>query len=329
MAALASPDLELIDSDDDISGKLELYVKKMGAHFFDVEDSSFMKTTSQTALSMTSSNPDGLLPKVLELWNLTRLLTSRNLDWHLFSNPSLAPTVAPSTLSSVDMDELSRTYITNHTHQSSYNLIRTQLMGATEKRAASLARVVMNDLERRLLQRQQANPFETFLVAVILLACVERMCWLFRTWEVQPTVGAQLDTDEIQQDFSTEQHLVSALHIPTSPTASIPDLPNTPLRHPRWPLDKSPASFSQQGERFSDILNMLLKMRGVPPKPAPRSTDGILAIWGDDVDEKVRAWYDGIAVTNETLDDKANARYVGEESREWELKYVGKVIRGD
>ena len=45
-----------------------------------------------------------------------------------------------------------------------------QLMGATEKRAACLARVVMNDLERRLLQRQQANPFETFLIAVILLA---------------------------------------------------------------------------------------------------------------------------------------------------------------
>lgn len=41
----------------------------------------------------------------------------------------------------------------------------------------------MNDLERRLLQRQQSGYFETFLVALILLNCVERTCWLFRTWD--------------------------------------------------------------------------------------------------------------------------------------------------
>lgn len=41
----------------------------------------------------------------------------------------------------------------------------------------------MNDLERRLLQRQQSGRFETFLVALILLSCVERTCWLFQTWD--------------------------------------------------------------------------------------------------------------------------------------------------
>ncbi|KAH9865389.1 hypothetical protein J1614_008972 [Plenodomus biglobosus] len=330
LAALASPDLEMIDSDDDISGKLDLYIKKMGPYFHDTEDSPFMEITSRVATSMSCANPDGLLAKVLELWNLTRLLTSRSLGWHISSNPSLAPTMAPSTLNAMDMEDASRIHITALNHRASYDLIVSQLMGATEKRASSLARVVMNDLERRLLQRQQANPFETFLVAVILLSCVERMCWLFRTWEVQNGAAPpSSDTELIQQSSSSEQDLASALNFPSSPAAAVQTILHTPLRNPRWPLDKSPAAFSQQGERFSDILNMLLKMRGVPPKPTPRSTDGVLAMWGDDVDENVRDWYDGIAITCEKLDEKANARFEGADSREWELKYVGKVIRGD
>ncbi|CBX92343.1 hypothetical protein IAQ61_006266 [Plenodomus lingam] len=329
LAALASSDLEMIDSDDDISGKLDLYIKKMGSCFHNREDSPFMEVTSRTALNMSRSNPDGLLAKVLELWNLTRLLTSRSLAWHISSNPSLAPTMAPSILNSADIEDAARIHITALTHQPSYDLIVSQLMGATEKRASSLARIVMNDLERRLLQRQQANPFETFLVAVILLSCVERMCWLFRTWEVQTAAAPSSNAELTQQSSSSKQDLASALELPSSPAAPVQNVPYPPLRNPRWPLDKSPAAFSQQGERFSDILNMLLKMRGVPPKPTPRSTDGVLSMWGDDVDEKVRDWYDDIAITCDRLDEKANARFLGADSREWELKYVGKVIRGD
>ncbi|KAF1936555.1 hypothetical protein EJ02DRAFT_459433 [Clathrospora elynae] len=326
-AGLTCPDLELIDSDEDVSGKLDHYIKKIGSYFSDTEDSAFMKATVQTALDVLSSSQDGLLAKVLELWNLTRVLTSRNFDWHLFSNPSLAPTMAPSTLAAVDIEDAMRTPITSLGHPSSHGLITMQLMGAAEKRAACLARIVMNDVERRLLQRQQANPFETFLVAVILLACVERMCWLFRTWETH--LSNPIVSDETpSQPLKADNDLASALQSVSSPPVPTQELPHQPPRNPRWPLDKTPAAFSQQGERFSDILNMLLKMRGVPPKPAPRSTDGTLAVWADDVDEKVRDWYDGIAVTAEMLDDRANARFEGEDPREWELKYVGKIIRG-
>lgn len=69
------------------------------------------------------------------------------------------------------------------TNPESYNLLCSQLRAATEKRASQLSKTVMNDLERRLLQRQQSGWFETFLVAMILLNCVERACWLFRSWD--------------------------------------------------------------------------------------------------------------------------------------------------
>ena len=328
-AAVSTPDLELIDGEDDISGKLDLYMKKIGHHFVQSEDSAFMKITQQTVLRLASPNQDGLLAKVMELWHYTQILTSRNLHWHIFSNPSHPPTLSAPTLSPADMEDATRSPITALDHPSSYNLIKMQLMGATEKRAACVARVVMNDLERRLLQRQQANPFETFLVAVILLASVERMCWLFRTWEVaNPSEPAHVDahtdpTSKVDEDTD----LASALQSPPLPSTDA-NVQATP-RHPKWPLDKSAASFSQQGERFSDILNMLLKMRGVPPKPIPRSTDGMLVMWGDDVDETIREWYEGIAVTTQILDERANAKFEGEDPAEWELKFVGKIIRGD
>ena len=70
-------------------------------------------------------------------------------------------------------------------HQESYRLIRSQLRSATEKRAGQLSKSVMNELERRLLQRAQSGWFETFLVAVCLLNCVERCSWLFQTWDCE------------------------------------------------------------------------------------------------------------------------------------------------
>jgi hypothetical protein len=318
--------LEIIDGDDDIGGKIDIYIKKIANAFYDSEDSAFMKTTLRIAFGVNSSNQDGLLTKVLELWNLTRILTSRNLDWHLFSNPNLAPTMAPPAMTPSDLENSARTPISSISNSASYNLIRMQLQGATEKRAACLARIVMNDLERRLLQRQQANPFETFLVAVVLLACVERMCWLFRTWEDQaPTSSTPHDQSDTTfypsfQQRGSDGDIAHALQSPP-PT----DQPQ-PSRNPQWPFDKEPAFYSQQGERFSDILLMLLKMRGVPPKPVARSVDGMLIMWGDDVDEKVREWYDGIQVTAGMLGERSNAAFEGKDPREWELKYVGKIM---
>lgn len=326
LAAMSPSQLEIIDTEDDISGKLDQYVKAVVPSFFESEKSSFMKSTINTACSISTTSSDNLLTKVLELWSLTRILNSPSLYWQFFSNPSLAPTLNPPAASSSDLETLNRTPISKPGNELSYNLIKSQLMGATEKRAACLARVVMNDLERRLLQRQQANPFETFLVAVVLLACVERMCWLFRTWEEQhdlspPNLTANVvdtHTNEATADDTLAQALQSAP----------PDDIDTSHSNPRWPLDKPSAYYSQQGERFSDILFMLLKMRGVPPKPEPRATDGVLTIFGDGGDEKAREWYESISLTNELLVERQEARFRGMDPKEWELKYVGKIISG-
>jgi hypothetical protein len=73
---------------------------------------------------------------------------------------------------------------------------------------------------------------------------------------------------------------------------------------------------------------MVLKMRGVPPKPTPRAADGVL-VAPDDADDAVTKWYASIAVSTLVLDDRANARFGGADPAEWEWKYVGKIIRGE
>ena len=110
------------------------------------------------------------------------------MRWKTFSNPTLLPSSSPTGIrpylpsSSTNFDD-KRTPIDDSTNPQSYALLCSQLRCAAEKRAAQLSKGVMNDLERRLLQRQHSGWFETFLVAMVLLNCVERASWLFWTWE--------------------------------------------------------------------------------------------------------------------------------------------------
>lgn len=122
----------------------------------------------------------------MELWLVTHVLVDLELQWKLFVHPLLPPT-------SVDTlaipTEEGRVPIDRTANADSYNLICSQLRAAVEKRASLLSKNVMNELERRLLQRHHSGWFETFLVSVILLNCVERACWLFTSWENEDFVG--------------------------------------------------------------------------------------------------------------------------------------------
>ena len=63
---------------------------------------------------------------------------------------------------------------------------------------------------------------------------------------------------------------------------------------PQWPLDRKPYYYYQQSERFADMLHMLLRMRGLPPK-THESPDGILAA---DNDETARQYFESIHISS-------------------------------
>lgn len=117
---------------------------------------------------------------MLELWVATHILVDSEMRWKAYYNPTLPP-MSLHTLGQSSDD--GRMPIDEMTNPESYNLLCSQLRAAMEKRAAQLSKTVTSDLERRLLQRHRSGWFETFLVAVILMNCVERACWLFYSWE--------------------------------------------------------------------------------------------------------------------------------------------------
>lgn len=227
---------ELLDQDkDDVNAILDQYMKRMGPILFEAESSTFMRPTLLLAADFNNQKHDQLLDRALSLWTATQILVDPAVQWHLYSTQD--------TIFLLDEQSV-RQEILPTSNTLTHHLITHQLLALSEKRAAFHAKTMMNDLERRLLHRQQAalQSFETFLAAVILINCVERMCWHFNHWVDDP-------------------------------------INNTTIEGPSragWPLENSPGGYVVKGERIADVVDMLLRMRGVPPQTIVGSQDGIL-----------------------------------------------------
>jgi hypothetical protein len=207
----------LDNENDDQSVVMDAYIRQMSPVFYDKEPSRFMHITLGVALELSRAKGDQLLAHVLELWSTVHILVDHEATWALFEKASLESAAESGT----PIDDM------NH------QVLTIQLNAVVEKKAGVISKSVLNDLERRLLLRTPEKTFETFLVTIILLNCVEKSTWLFKSWE---------------QDFL----------------------------QPRWPLDKTPVWYGSQGERISDMLQMILRMRGIPPNTTVQHETGML-----------------------------------------------------
>lgn len=202
---------------DDHPAKMEAYIKRMSSTFYEKEGSHFMNVTLAVAQELATRSQDQLLTRVLELWSTIHILVDHEVSWVLFEKSEHNPEAPGTTIEEVQ----------------NYQVICMQLNAAAEKKAAIISKSVLNDLERRLLLRTANQSFETFLVSIILLNCVEKSTWLFKSWE---------------QDFLKA----------------------------RWPLDKTPVWYGAQGDHITDLLQMLLRMRNIPPKTFIAPETGIV-----------------------------------------------------
>ncbi|KAI0996130.1 hypothetical protein K3495_g12051 [Podosphaera aphanis] len=262
--------LRILDNEnDDLASKLESYSRRMSSFFYEREPSKFMHTTLSFAHELATSKQDILLKRALELWSIVHILVDHEMSWKL--------------------SERNNTHSQNgqgpSIYQSSpcgtHNLICSQLNALAEKKASSLCKSILNELERRLLQRTASDSFETFLVVLITLNCIEKSTWLFKSWE--------------QESFKY-----------------------------RWPLDKTPVSISSQGERLADLLQMLLRMRNVPPKTYTRPEDGILAT---DATPLAQEYYEKLKFSYvHVLSKQANHIFDSGDSRCFELHFCSRLL---
>ena len=268
---------------------LQTYVLTLLPHISALEPpSSFLSHTLALASTLSSTKSDTLLTRVLELWAATTLLVS----------PSLPISLSISSAKEGSNDGEDANTITKNdpdlpvpTNSESHRLIHTQLCSHLEQRSAILSRSILHELERRLLQRGQSGWFETFLVAVILLNAVERSSWAFASWESVSAIDPALTSD------------VSNSATQPDPLTDSPAPPPSPATR-SWPLEKRPEWYVERSERFAEMLGVLLRMRGLPPKSISTGGSSSLAsrvLLGDGKpdemgeDEMARAYLDGVS----------------------------------
>jgi hypothetical protein len=231
--------IRILDNDtDDIPLKIDVYVKRISPFLYERQKSHFMKVTLSTAMEMNIQQHDPLLARVLELWSIVHILVDHELKWGVYDKMN------------IDVDAAQDAHGED---TPTYTLVVKQLNAAVEKKAASISKAVLSDLERRLLHRSSNKSFELFLVGIILLNCLEKSTWLYKSWE----------------------HVLKA----------------------EWPLDKTPVWYGAQGDGITDIVQMLLRMRNIPPKTYHRVEDGLII---SDGGEAAKDYFDKLRLNCET-----------------------------
>ncbi|KAI7642578.1 hypothetical protein KC319_g12976 [Hortaea werneckii] len=232
-----------------------------------------LTTNSSPAARSCYNLQDSLLKNVLELSVATTLLSqAENVPIEARYNADRSPLNEPESL---DWSGSDKSGNIEALPPASTKLVRRQLLAALEGRCEKLGKSVINEIERRLLQRAQVSRFSTFISSVLLLSAVER-------------------TSSLYQNFATELEDQNS-----SPTS--------------WPLETPPSRLWIQGPHFADLLIMLLRMRALPPQ-TKEALDGKLIVEKDStypanmtgkiasrdqIEEQVRAaaeWLDGIGL---------------------------------
>ncbi|EXJ85923.1 hypothetical protein A1O1_06292 [Capronia coronata CBS 617.96] len=174
-ASANGQDVFVINTDDQLSVKVEQFLQEIRVPLVNRERSEVIRATLTLAQAMqddqlrnrpTEKN-DNLLPDVIELWTATVLLTDRDIGPHFMLEDNTTHEILT---------------IDGEHYQHTRTIMTLQLQSTVEKRASKLGRAVMNHLEQRVLERKRYQNVETVLVAFILLNCAERMCWLYRLW---------------------------------------------------------------------------------------------------------------------------------------------------
>lgn len=213
-----------------------------------------IRELARHAVGRVAQTRDPLLQDALHLWTANELLlgAQRPLQYSIRE-----PDVPPPPPLVPDASDLA-------------SLLDTQVQSLLERHCARRARSVATELERRLVQRkeQQANRFDTFLGALVLLVALGRLMRVLTSWGEQPTMR------------SAGQHA--------------------------WPIETTPAALVEQAERVADVLAMLLVTRGVVPAvevgpagiiEAARTNESE----GDSAQASAKAWLEALALTVEDV----------------------------
>lgn len=310
----------LLDEGEVIPDRLEEYIKHIAATCVEREESQFVKATLRTAQTLLRAEqaearvPEEqtngrscynlqtqLLKNVIELWVETCILSAPdNYQLQLQYDDAKEPQQQPEGVrwaAGPDTPSLHGLSSSSNSHL----LIKMQLLAATESRAARLSKQIINELERRLLQRQQVSRFSTYISAVILLSCVERMTGFFRQLHMGTDDPSQPLSDSSSGLWTQGEHFA--------------DLVNTLLRMRALPPKTMPNADGTLSAFQEFVLPVHVQGKAVKEDISEQMKDA--ANWLDPIKLNINelvAKRDGVApATDEGLEA-------------WEMKFLAKVL---
>ena len=116
------------------------------------------------------------MAQVLKLWNITHIIVDNEMHWQVWLHPTPNAYVTPAPSNEP-------IWINEADYSHSYQLISSQIRAVAEKLASSISKIALNDLEKRLERRDKCRGIETFLIGIVLLSCVEKISWYYKTFD--------------------------------------------------------------------------------------------------------------------------------------------------
>lgn len=164
----------------DFTAKLQQYLEATLEDFCSREKSPLICATLMMAHKISVERDHKLLKLVLELWVLTNILNSTDLNMEFEAvSAHVSTTASPPH---------NRQFITEDVNMYSYSLLSSQLRAAVAERASEVKKTTMAALEAQFMKgpttkSAKTERFETFLASVILVNAAERYMWLFKVFE--------------------------------------------------------------------------------------------------------------------------------------------------
>ncbi|KAL1882818.1 hypothetical protein Daus18300_000456 [Diaporthe australafricana] len=165
----ATPQIVMINDQEELSGKLEAYVRDQLPVFAQKERADFSRITVETALQIARDTDDRNLRLALELWGFVEVI-DRELKWNLDICPS-------------QVAQLAGKPITQETDAELYKTLCLQLTAAAERKASTTSKNLLTHMQRDLQDARTKIGHGMFFTVLVLLICVEKSTWTFKAWE--------------------------------------------------------------------------------------------------------------------------------------------------
>ncbi|KAI1759287.1 hypothetical protein GGR53DRAFT_152805 [Hypoxylon sp. FL1150] len=159
----------LLDYDnEDISGKVEAYMRQTLNELISREPSHYVRVTLKIATMVAEQTNDELLKRSLELWGIVEMM-DRERQWTMLVKSS--------------KEGVEDYWIKDDSDTEAYTNICMQLTAAAEHKADTASQSLLKGIQQNLQDGKIKLGFPMFLTVMLFLNCMEKTTWAFKAWD--------------------------------------------------------------------------------------------------------------------------------------------------